>query len=151
RCPHVDLLLPVAYQADYVFYTGSLPRPETPANITVADGNNLVHFYHAEGFQVYQCTADATGATSWTFRAPRADLFDANGALVIKHFGGIEANLPPGVYWQSVLDGSRVHGGNAVTAPNPGNIPLVRLEALDTAGTGILSRVSFIQRLNTVG
>ena len=150
-CPLVGLRLPVPYQADYVFYAAGLPRPETPAAVTVADGQNLAHVFHAEGFQVYQCTADASGTLAWAFRAPRADLFDADHNLVVKHFGGIEANLPAGAYWQSVKDGSRVHGGNTVSAPNPGAIPLLRLDALDTAGTGILSRVSFIQRLATVG
>jgi hypothetical protein len=151
NCAKLDTLLPVAYEADYVFYAAGLPRPEVPTNIAVADGFNLIHQFHAEGFQVYQCTADATGATSFSFFAPRADLVDADGNLVVKHFGGVEANLPAGVYWQSVNDGSFVHAGHAVTAPNDGAIPLVRLTTLDTAGTGILSRVAFVQRLNTVG
>src|SRR5262249_38301506 len=71
--------------------------------------------------------------------------------LVINHFGGIETGLPAGVYWQSVHDGSRVHAGNAVAVPVPGAVPQLRLEKLDVAGTGILSRTSFVQRLNTVG
>jgi Protein of unknown function (DUF3455) len=150
-CPRVGRRLPVPYQADYVFYAAGLPRPETPTAITVPDGQNLAHVFRAQGFQVYQCTADASGALAWGFRAPRADLFDAENHLVVKHFGGIEANLPAGAYWQSVKDGSRVHGGNTVSAPSPDAVPLLRLEALDTAGTGILSRVSFIQRLATVG
>jgi hypothetical protein len=146
-CPREGLRLPVAYEARYVFYAAGLPRPETPAAITVADGQNVAHVFHGVGFQVYQCAADG----SWAFHAPIADLFDSDGNLVVRHFGGIDAGLPAGVYWQSVRDGSRVHGGNAVSAPNPGAIALLRLDALDTFGTGILSRVSFIQRLATVG
>src|SRR5262249_16779204 len=101
----------------------------------------------AGGFRVSQGAADG----SWAFHAPRADLFDDDGNLVVRHFGGIDAGLPAGAYWQSVADGSRVHGGNTVSAPNPPNIPILRLDALDTAGTGLLSRVSFIQRLPPLG
>jgi len=151
KCPRVGLLQPVFYEADYVFYAADLARPETPTSITVPEDQDLDHVFHAEGFQVYHCVPDATGALAWAFRAPRASLVDDAGELVVNHFGGIEADLPAGVYWQSVRDDSRIHAGNAVTAPNPGAIPLVRLEKLDTAGNGIMSRVSFIQRLATVG
>lgn len=150
-CPRLGFLLPVFYQAEYVFYAAGLPRPETPSTIAVPAGHNLAHQFHAEGFQVYTCTRDASGALSFAFRAPRADLFDDGGDLEVKHFGGIEVGLTPGVYWQSVRDDSFVRAGNAITAPNPGNIPLVRLEKLETAGNGILSRVSFVQRLATLG
>jgi hypothetical protein len=44
-----------------------------------------------------------------------------------------------------------VHGGNAVSSPNPGAIPLLRLDAVDTAGTGIFTHVTFLQRLATSG
>lgn len=44
-----------------------------------------------------------------------------------------------------------MHAGNAIAIPKPGAVPLLRLETLDTARTGILLRVSFIQRLATVG
>lgn len=150
-CGRIGSRLPVFYQAEYFFYAAGLPRPEVPASIEVRAGNNLAHQLHGVGFQVYSCLPDASGNLAWTFRAPRAQLFDDDGNLIINHFGGIETNLPAGVYWQSVRDGSRVHGGNAVAVPNPGAVPLLRLDALDTARTGILSRVSFIQRLATVG
>jgi hypothetical protein len=44
-----------------------------------------------------------------------------------------------------------VHAGAALSSPNPGAIPLLRLTALDAAGNGIFSRVSFIHRLATAG
>lgn len=138
--------LPVFYQADYVTYAAGLPRPVVPTTIAVDEAHNLAHEFHAEGVQIYQCTA-----AGWAFRAPRATLFDDDGDVVVKHFGGIDVGLPAGAYWESTRDGSRVHAGNAVASPNPGAIPELRLETLDTAGTGILSRVSFVQRLATVG
>jgi hypothetical protein len=35
--------------------------------------------------------------------------------------------------------------------PNPGSIALLRLDAADTSGAGIFSKVTFIQRLDTTG
>jgi hypothetical protein len=140
----------VPYTATYVFYVPSLPRPDVPAGIVVPTGNDVGMIGHATGVQTYECALDATNNLSWRFRAPRADLFDDDG-LFIEHFGGVDKGLPAGAWWQSVRDLSRVHAGNAVSAPNAGSIPLLRLEKLDVAGDGILSRVSFIQRLATSG
>ena len=82
--------------------------------------------------------------------APRADLFDQSGAPIGTHFGGIDKRLPAGPYWEA-NDGSRVHGAEPASAPNPGAIPLLRLAAADTFGNGMFARVSFIQRLATSG
>jgi hypothetical protein len=150
-CPRIGELLPVFYEARYVFYAAGLRGAETAAELAAPEDHNLAHVFHAEGVQVYECTAGATGELAFAFRAPRASLFDETGELEVDHFGGIEVGLPAGAYWQSVKDDSRVRAGNAIPAPNPGAIPLLRLETLDTAGTGILSRVSFVQRLATVG
>jgi hypothetical protein len=124
---------------------------ETPAEIAVPDGNHVVASYQATGFQIYECQPDAAGALAWKLRAPAAALFADDGALVAIHYGGIDAGLPAGPYWQSSLDGSRVHAGNAKSAPNAGSIPLLRLQALDHAGAGVLADVTFIQRLETTG
>lgn len=107
-CRRAGLRLPVYYEADYVFYAAGLPRPEVPTAIAVPEGQNLAHQFFAEGVQIYQCVNGA-----WAFRAPRADLFDADGELVATHVGGVDAGLPAGPYRQSVRDGSRVHGGAA--------------------------------------
>ena len=50
-------------------------------------------------------------------------------------------------------DGSRIRGGNAVSAPSPNanSIPLLRLEVLERQGSGVFTKASYIQRLNTVG
>lgn len=140
----------VPYSAHYVLWAASLPRPDVPAAIAVAYGNDVAFVGHASGVQTYQCALDATSQMTWQFRSPRADLFDDSGRFAV-HFGGIDTNLPAGPYWQSTRDGSRVHGGNSVSAPSPGNIPLLRLQALNTARNGIFTRVSFIQRLATAG
>ena len=73
--------------------------------------------------------------------------------LTAIHYGGIDAGLTPGPWWESVRDGSRIRGGNAVSAPspNPNSIPQLRLEVLERQGDGVFTRASYIQRLNTEG
>src|SRR5262249_24640154 len=122
-----------------------------PPELAVPPGQHITLQAHGVGFQIYECAISSTGHKAWTFHAPAAQLFAPDGQLVATHFGGIDVGLPAGVYWQSSLDGSRVHGGHAITAPNPPNIPLVRLESLDNAGNGIFAPTTFIQRLATVG
>ena len=69
------------------------------------------------------------------------------------HYGGIDRGLTPGPWWESLEDGSRIRGGNPVSAPSPNanSIPLLRLEVLERQGSGVFSPVSYIQRLNTKG
>jgi hypothetical protein len=131
--------------------TGSgLVPPAAPAELAVPAGNQLTFVANAKGVQIYECAPDASGALAWKLHAPRAVLLDDAGNQVGIHFGGVDKGLPPGPYWQA-SDGSRVHGANPVSAPNPGSIPLLRLEAADTSGTGVFSKVTFIQRLDTTG
>jgi hypothetical protein len=131
--------------------SGSGTVPSTiPPELAIPAGNQLTLSANAKGVQIYECAPDASGAPAWKLHAPRAELLDAAGNHIGVHFGGVDKGLPPGPYWQST-DGSRVHGANPVSAPNPGSIPLLRLEAADTSGTGVLSKVTFIQRLATTG
>jgi hypothetical protein len=129
--------------------TGQGPSA-VPPELAVPAGNQLTLAASAKGVQIYECAPDASGALAWKLHAPRATLFDDAGHQVGIHFGGVDKGLPPGPYWQA-NDGSRVHGANPVSVPNPGSIPLLRLEAADTSGTGVLSKVTFIQRLDTTG
>ena len=128
----------------------ALVAPSAPAELAVPEGNSLTFKAAAKGVQIYECAADASGALAWKLHAPRADLLDAGGAVVGSHFGGVDKSLPPGPYWEA-KDGSRVHGAKPASVPNPGSIPLLRLEAADTSGTGALAKVAFIQRLDTTG
>jgi hypothetical protein len=128
---------------------GSAP-PIVPAELAVPAGNQVTLSAAAKGVQIYQCAPDASGAPAWTLHAPRAELLDDAGNQIGVHFGGVDKGLPPGPYWQA-SDGSRVHGASPVSVPNPGSIALLRLTAADTSGTGIFSKVTFIQRLDTTG
>ena len=124
--------------------------PQAPANLQPPAGQTFVMEALASGVQIYDCVTASGAPPAWTLHAPRADLLDPSGATVGSHFGGIDRGLPPGPYWEA-KDGSRVHGANPVSVPNPGSIPLLRLEAADTSGTGVFSKVAFIQRLDTTG
>jgi hypothetical protein len=75
---------------------------------------------------------------------------DAAGAPIGSHYGGVDKQLAPGPYWEAA-DGSRVHGAKPVSAPHDGSIPLLRLEAADASGTGVLGKVAFVHRLDTTG
>jgi hypothetical protein len=128
----------------------ALVPPKVAAELEVPAGHKLTYMAIAKGVQIYECAADAGGAMAWKLHAPRADLVDDAGTKLATHFGGVDKNLPPGPYWEST-DGSRVHGGKPVSVANAGSIPLLRLEAADTSGTGVFSKVTFIQRLETTG
>jgi hypothetical protein len=120
-----------------------------PDGIAVPAGFDLLFWSHAAGVQTYACQDGM-----WVFHAPRALLFDPqDGRPVAQHYGGIDRNLTPGPWWEAFSDSSRMRAGNAVPAPspNPDSIPLLRLQVLQREGTGMFSRVSYIQRLNTMG
>jgi Protein of unknown function (DUF3455) len=125
------------------------PPSTVPTSIAVPSGYVLLFYSHAKGVQTYECQNG-----QWAFRAPRAVLFNPySHQPTAIHYGGIDRGLTLGPWWESLRDGSRIRGGNAVSAPspNPNSIPLLRLEVLEHQGTGIFSGAIYIQRLNTVG
>jgi Protein of unknown function (DUF3455) len=128
----------------------ALVAPTVPPDLVVPEGHKLTFMAMAKGVQMYDCVAEGAAAPAWKLHAPRADLLDDAGTTIGSHYGGVDKSLPPGPYWES-KDGSRVHAGKPVTAPNAGSIPLLRLEAADTSGTGVFSKVKFVHRLDTTG
>jgi hypothetical protein len=98
----------------------------------------------ARGFQIYVCRPDAEGKPAWTLKAPDADLFDEQGKSIGKHFGGPT--------WQ-LNDGGQITGKMAakVDAPDPRAIPWLLVTVTGNSGTGALSGVTSIQRVNTAG
>ena len=97
----------------------------------------------ATGFQIYVCWASADGKPSWTLKAPEAELFDEQGKSIGRHFGGPT--------WQ-LHDGSQITGKMAakVDSPDPKAIPWLLLAVTGHSGSGKLSGVTSIQRVNTV-
>jgi hypothetical protein len=123
--------------------------PTVPGAIAVPDGSVLLFSRQAKGVQIYDCKNG-----QWVFHAPQALLIDPQSKQPTGiHYGGIDRGLTPGPWWESIEDGSRIRGGNALSAPspNPNSIPLLRLEVLEREGSGVFSPVSYIQRLNTKG
>jgi hypothetical protein len=121
----------------------ALPSPTVPdSKIAAPAGNEAFLVGHVStGVQIYKCDG-----TSWTFVAPRADLVDEKGQLIITHFAGPT--------WQAT-DGSSVVAArvDGVTV-DPNAIPWLLLKATKTtAGRGgnLLAPTTFIQRINTVG
>lgn len=107
-------------------------------------GEELVLMARATGFQIYVCQPGADGKPAWTLEAPDAELFDEQGKLIGKHFGGPT--------WQ-LNDGSQVTGKMAakVDAPDPRAIPWLLVTVTGHSGSGKLSGVTSIQRVNTAG
>lgn len=127
--------------------------PEVPASLQVPDGNKVSFHAYAVGVQIYGATASATSPTgfAWTFRAPEAVLFDAEGNVVGMHYAFAGPTRPA---WESE-SGSRVVGARTVppVPVTPNAIPWLVLSAVpdDTIGPGIFARTTYIQRVNTSG
>lgn len=119
-----------------------MAKAEVPAAIA-APGETVVATWHAEGAQVYECKAGADGKLAWAFREPIATLL-ADGKTVGRHYAGPT--------WEH-MDGSAVVGKVAASAPGatPKDIPLLKLEVVASRGSGVLTGVTTIQRINTVG
>jgi hypothetical protein len=117
------------------------PSPDVPPEIQVPAGNKVFLVGHAVGVQIYSCNGVA-----WGFVAPRANLYNDHGKLIITHFAGPT--------WQA-KDGSRVVGlaEKAITV-DPTAIPWVRLSAASTAAGPDGDRLvatTYIQRIATTG
>jgi hypothetical protein len=123
-------------------------RPVVPSNLEVPAGNKLIFHVFAKGVQIYRCTQDRadTNRFSWVFVAPEADLYArANySRLMGKHYAGPT--------WENT-DGSKVVGVKLQQAdsPDPEAIPWLLLSSASGSVSGIFSKVTFIQRLNTKG
>jgi Protein of unknown function (DUF3455) len=120
------------------------PPPVVPSKIQVPDGNKVFLVGHAVGVQIYSCNATPSGFV-WGFVAPRANLYDDHGKLIITHFAGPT--------WQA-MDGSRVVGTpEASVTVDPTAIAWVRLSASTTPGPDgdRLVATTYIQRIATTG
>jgi hypothetical protein len=100
----------------------------------------------ARGVQIYECSAsqDKPEHFEWVFKSPEAELFDGKGQKIGKHYAGPT--------WEST-DGSAVVGEAKArdAGPDPNAIPWLLLGAKSNSGTGLLSQVKSIQRVQTVG
>ena len=120
----------------------SAAAAELPGAVA-APGETVVLTTHAEGAQVYECKAGTDGKLSWLFREPIATLM-ANGKTVGRHYAGPN--------WEHV-DGSIVTAKAAGNAPGAtaNDIAWLKLEVIAHRGSGVLSPVTTVQRVNTSG
>ena len=115
--------------------------PDVPETIAVAEGHKPYLAGHAVGVQIYSCNG-----VSWSLVAPRANLYDDNGRLIITHYGGPT--------WEAT-DGSKVVGrAEAKVTVDPTAIPWLRLAAASTTAGPDGDRLvgtTYIQRIETGG
>lgn len=115
-----------------------------PAALQAEGAPALLLSWQAKGVQIYECAAAASGRHEWQFKAPEADLSDAQGKPVGRHYAGPS--------WEA-LDGSKLVGEVKARDPGPdaSAIPWLLLNARSVGGAGVLAAVSHIQRVDTVG
>jgi len=121
--------------------------PDLPAqcvSIQVADTERVAFHTYARGVQIYKWNANTF---TWDFDAPRASLFAEPG-----YFGEVGSHYR-GPTWES-KSGSKVEArrvpGTGCT-PDTTAIAWILLKQIRTEGAGIFAKVTFIQRVNTVG
>jgi hypothetical protein len=121
----------------------SVAAQQVPQQLQPPANEQLFLQVHAKGDQVYTCKADVE-QYAWILKAPDAHLFDKNGKPFGRHFAGPS--------WEA-NDGSRVTGQAVANAPSPeaNSIPWLLVKIVSHDGSGVLSLVTSIQRLNTKG
>lgn len=137
-------LLPLTLRADA---PTPIPSPAAvPAALEIPDNQTLALTLTAKGVQIYVCqpTPGPKPGYAWTFKAPEADLFDAQGKPVGHHSAGPT--------WE-LTDGSRFVGQPKGKAESPDGrgVPWLLLTAARTEGNGALTKVLSVRRINTVG
>src|SRR5438552_4786485 len=127
------------------------PQPPTsmvsaPDKLKPGASESLAMIVPAKGVQIYECRArtDQVGAYEWAFVAPEADLFDARGNRIGRHYAG--------PHWEAT-DGSKILGTvkERADAPLADTIPWLLLAAKSAGSQGSFSKVTSVQRVNTVG
>jgi hypothetical protein len=121
-------------------------------SLQVPAGNRLAVHTYAKGVQIYICTQDANDSSkfTWILKEPKAQLYTDS---TYKHLAGkhyfTDGKKPA---WES-NDGSKVIGAKLlqINSTDGAGIPWLLLKANQTSGNGILTPVTFIQRINTKG
>ena len=155
---------------------GSIPSPTTSETIAPPAGTSAFLLGHGVGTQGYVCLPTTTGA-SWTVNnaRPEATLFThvfGEAVQIITHFlspvvnpndVGPKPSRFGDATWQSSFDSSRVWAqkqkfvtaGTEASCPNGDAIDCLLLQVIGSdegpAGGRLLTKTTFIQRLNTNG
>lgn len=119
----------------------ALPQP-----VRVPAGNKVALETVGKGRITYECRdkPNAAGIMEWAFVGPEAVLEDRNGKRVGTYYG------PPATWEAS--DGSRLTGTQvAVASAGAGNLPYQLVKANPASGAGLMTGVSYIQRVALKG
>ena len=144
--------------------------PPVPGNLNVDEGNEVFLVGHGVGTQNYVCLPSTASASGFAFSlfTPEATLFNNEGKQLITHFFSPNSDptvKPPEagtirVTWEDSRDSSRVW---AMLLQQSTEAPFVQKDAVawlklgtvgvdvGPIGSGRLTKVTFIQRLNTAG
>ncbi|MDB5808792.1 MAG: hypothetical protein JWN94_914 [Betaproteobacteria bacterium] len=122
------------------------PAVDVPDRLRAGADESLAFIVPARGVQIYECRAkkDQAAEYEWAFVAPEAELFDAYGGRIGKHYAG--------PHWEA-NDGSKIVGAVKANSPAPAAdaIPWLLLSAKSVGPDGAFSKVTSVQRVSTVG
>ena len=122
------------------------PFPAVPASLEAPADQRLALTLTARGVQIYECRPSQSDATKfeWIFKAPEADLFDADGHKVGRHYAGPT--------WELAAGGKVVgHVKAKADAPDGKGVAWLLVEATENSGSGVLGRARSVQRVGTAG
>jgi hypothetical protein len=110
-----------------------------PPSLQVPDGDDhkRVAVLEGTGVQTYTCVSGA-----WTLLEPAATLSDGSKTVALHSRGPV---------WVSTVDGSAVNAAAAATLPQKTAVAELLLKSTANRGTGVFSKVDYIQRLHTKG
>ena len=131
--------------AAWVVLPGPPLAAEPPfAGLRLPERTSLVAAALAQGVQVYEGRAAPTGGYRWELKGPQAALTTVGGERFGRH--------DPGPTW-TADDGSQVTGALAekVDAPGVNAIPWLLLTVKSKSGSGVLSGVDYVLRVETRG
>ena len=141
------LITLVTFTATSAFAFDNTNGPELPeqcSSIQVPEGNKLTFHAYAKGVQIYKWNLITQ---KWDLLAPQAALFAEEN-----YFGEIGSHYA-GPRWESksgsIVEGRRVLGTGCT--PDPTAVAWILLSKFTTEGSGIFSKVTYIQRVNTTG
>lgn len=119
---------------------------ELPEPVRAPAGSMIAMKAVGVGELTYECRVKATDASAheWVFVGPVAKLMDpSSNKEVGKYYAGPT--------WES-MDGSKITGKQVAVAPSPpGNIPMQLVKTEPAMGSGAMSGITYIQRVNTKG
>lgn len=126
--------------------TSTYDQSRLPEAVQVPAGHHVAWETVGVGKITYECRvkADMPGTYGWVFVGPEAALKSRSGETLGRYFG------PPATW--AANDGSAITGKQLAVAPGgAGNIPMQLVKADPATGSGAMSGVSYVQRVDTRG